>query len=882
MSPAPKIGHWICHVFPLRAVMPVVVVLTWLVSLLLLLGCSPLFNDRTASRQTIFVSDVNEQCMGEMNDKIQSWIEDGKPTVGEVVHCLVDAVDRFTTLHRGETDGAWSAQELSTFLGTYFTKDGKFFGTEVGLWAVELMRLKVMTIGGASDRVTIDEIHRLRSTLIKAQPLLEKLSPQIAVAFMRAGVERADEAEEAASIVESLATFLADELAVKAGDRPPTQVEAILQTVRRLGYHEGELERWLALAKSVKSISVGGYEETIAGDEWPRVVRAGGKVWGMWIRFHYRVELASDPLGDDGLPKLESLIFDLLDFANDAVHAQGMNSAGITVSQLTHLIDALEMRNLVPFGLTAQTIKDLVPVFLQKFLHGVSKGNLEQKAKALQQSHVEVLREAAVDWLEGQRAILKALAGEKAISATKLAESLRNEQSESASQTGRAPIIQRAYAQLIDLFARGRPLVFDEQDRLIIRRAADMPDFDRHALDLLNGARAGISVIFRGYAEDRSVSEATLGLTESELQAVYQDIKNFGREIGWMDIRNDGAGARTFLEASIFTSVSNGDARVDIHEIVEWFATAYGSGALADSFHKSLVNECALQDHRIDVLGKEKLNVNCFREKFAQGFTSTLANLPVMTKWLSDPATRQARLNELLAILEIAGRPKGRTDRPIDSSEIRGLIPILHYLESLFARHDVDHNDLLNKDELFGALPILQSFIRRMGNGAAETPERQEAIFSYLLRNGRPPDLFVLTDPSTWGSIGGLFDIFTYQWRKQWLNEIADRPTILKVIASFAVSAKQSRARDIAKYYQLNEGNLRAILQSNQTEQVKQIAVLFQCLPSARETLGEVLKTHVAQLLPPEEEAQKARFFQAKVQSLIESQSNLEIYCLPF
>jgi hypothetical protein len=237
--------------------------------------------------------------------------------------------------------------------------------------------------------------------------------------------------------------------------------------------------------------------------------------------------------------------------------------------------------------------------------------------------------------------------------------------------------------------------------------------------------------------------------------------------------------------------------------------------------------------------------------------------------WARQDGSGQRQV-EMLKALENAGRNRGATDEPIDSSEFRSMIPILHYLESMFARHDVNQNGVLDNDEIWKAFPLLAPFIKAMGNGKADSEKMQKTIYSWILKFGTVPDT----------SVGGMIKLGGWYLIHGWFNTEADRTKVLTVIGAFPAAAKIARVRDIATYYDANADSLRALVVRKEKTNAAKLAELFQCLPEATPIMASDMAQNAERLVPSSKIGAEA--FTTLMKSMIDQDPRLETYCLPF
>jgi hypothetical protein len=864
-----------------------------------LTGCNYLLGPRSQPPTSVKIERNSGVCLKTLAANISLWAETGRPDIGESIDCSVKAVDDFTASADGQVEGTYSRPELTQFFGTYFSKGGEFLGTNTDTWIDQLLHLKQLLFGGAADRVTKAEIKRVRDLFVSLKPSLAKLSPHVQVVLFKADAAAPGESSEGEAAILALTQRLAEELSRSEQNRPSTDLDGLVKMIRLLGFRSGRLENWLPLAKSLKGIAVGGEPAVIVDREWSSAITKIGQAWALAVHVKYDLARATDPLGS-GIGNVEYVIGEGLNLLKGAIEAQSKTSGprafdrlqGIARERIEDLIDSLfdldhagEISLLQGkfVNLTPDIVKKLLTPLLGKILYGNSKPNIPAHVAGFTMDHYQVLKDAIYDWLWAQKQI--AVHDQTEINIAELvrdfdvsrAEILKNQD----------PSIRtaslRARAQMMDILSRGRPLARSQNptygDRLIVSKVVPLK-LSRRDLDFQNAIRAAFDLIMRGYGHDAAVVAQDFGVTDLEAQEVYLDIRDLGKAIGFMDVRNNSSGTRTFMEASIFTSVGTGDTHIAIHEIVDWFHFISTAGAMADRAydlmsgmvltHLGKQSACSLPS--IDVLGKHRLQVGCFRSVFRKNFSEWFSNLPGFSKWVSDKRFPN-RINEVEMAAEDAGRLRGFNDSPLESDEVRAIIPIVNYTESIFVRFDRNSNDVLDEDELWAAFPVIKPFIRKMANGHAEDEEMQRAIFSYLIVHGSPPK----------SDLGGDISLIWHRYVGEKFTHLsADRTAVLKLIGSFSQVGRDGREKAVEAYLKDHDKNLRSVILAHDPNEVATWNDLFQCQPAAIPILSRLFQDRVDVIAPSSGKLGSPADTSMRIKSLIEADPQLQYLCEPF
>lgn len=845
-------------------------------SLCSLVSCSYFLGSKADSEQP-FKKSSDTACVKDVGANMKAWFEEGAGDIGASVDCAVLAIDEFTGHVVGQTNGMYTRAELANFFKTYLAEAGSPLANDADAWTHEAMTLKQLAFGGGTGSVTKDEVARIRAFLLRAKPVLASVTPAIKIMFFKTKKALPEESANAAQAIDRVTKFIAEEFSASVSERPTTSAEAVLASARRLGVDSSRLDDWVPIASAIKAIVVGGERDRIRAEEWTPMLEAAGRAWALSVQYNYEVYHNEEWLGEN-FASTERVMFGFLDLLETGVRN---HKRGIPLADWEACIAAVGEKGFLPEGMTAQTISRLLPTIFGKLLYGNSKQDRVSKSVVFGPDQFTTLKNALKDLTLGQRLIIASFGGAEQMTHSSL---LRELSSDAVILNADVAALDRTFAvkvrnALHEFYSEGRPLSHMTMPpkcadvskpecagshALMVVPRSETPALTRYDLDKLNVIRVLVTTVLRGWAHDAKAANDVSGLLEEEAQEVYLDVKDFGAELGFMDVRNNAAGIRTFMEGGIFTSVSDGSSRMSVREAVEWFHFVMGGGGLADDMHRAMLKEgCGLTTR--DVLGELQLQTSCFRERFLFHFGESFPNMPHMTRWVK--ADRSGgRASRLLLALEDAGRTRGALDNePVEATELRSMIPILHYAESIFARHDKDRDDILDDDELDGAFPIMAPFIKKMGNGKADGPKMQKAIYAYLLKYGEPPQ------PKLMDGLKLLKQRF-FGGKKS-----ADRLKVLGVMASFGKASKQARMRDIEKFLKDNKGHVRSTLAERAVD--KKLAELFQCHEDASGFVGETfarLSSYVTQ------DGEGVDAFVARGQLAIASDKRLTMKCLPF
>ena len=157
---------------------------------------------------------------------------------------------------------------------------------------------------------------------------------------------------------------------------------------------------------------------------------------------------------------------------------------------------------------------------------------------------------------------------------------------------------------------------------------------------------------------------------------------------------------------------------MDFYESYEYLSVAFSAGQLSDLIYRDIPDNCLLNDE--DVLGKKIVKARCFRSFLVnhfRGYFSHLHSIQAFWEKLGssstsksdqswDPYSHLIEANdsrpkeEIFKVIELASRGGVISDKPFDMGEIRTMVSVLYYLQSIFYVFDLDRNGLIEGIEL--------------------------------------------------------------------------------------------------------------------------------------------------------------------------------------
>lgn len=868
-------------------------------AVLALSGCHHFFGNDNQVKEPLNFKEQGFSCVRTVGADLRMYLngEDRDPVL--VVDCLSAALAKFASNTRGANADGWTRSELSSFFETYFREESlvPFAGSQLaaepavkpvpaksaesatvapfdGDWVAqarrravvsELFRWKATLLGGGDQTLSRIELERIRGFLTKVRtPLMQWRGRGQVLSFHQAleGNEISTQLlDEITMAIRSVAAALNEELLWDGGARIRTResmrIQTIAHSLEQAGIRSLSTQERKQFVRAVKLILVGGDPAVVSGSEWPVLLQQATELWIGALRMKY---------GSSDLDIADKLIADLGLTLHRMIERHG---GRIEQSVLKELLVQLEVNKLLPAVVKAKSVNNAMDVILGKLLAGNSHPKKAELTRGLMREHADRLLEVFRDWNEGERVATEITGPAKFATL----DQARVTMSQIAIKAKEA-VGETARLQMSELILRGRPLVHDLQGRIMIVPTEQIHGYRRSDLSSLNLSRVLVNVAMRAYAYEPTRAGSMPQLTEDEAQEVFMDLKAIGSAAGVVDIRSLQSGNRTFMEANVFLSVSDGNQYMSMHETVEWFAMIVSAGKTADLIHADLLPACGTAP--LDVFGRQRLKAKCFRDGIFPVLRTRMSHLPNVTRALNQ-VERSQTTAEFLRALERASRALGDTDLPLESSEIRVISPILHYAESLFARHDTNNSSVLDKPEVWGIFPLLQPFIQKMAAGSDLSRGEERAIFSWLLSEGEPPQT------TSFGKAG--LKLHQAQMALGLTNERATVQDVVTILASFNRVGREKKNADVISYYIENRSQWEAGISRSDRQTFEMTLKLFHCANEADADLSRVFLSRRADIFAFDsklDEQKQAAVFLNRAKSIIQADPQLQLMCMGF
>ncbi len=686
----------------------------------------------------------NAGCLNDFGPKASRYLQGdiSEPEWSASCGCTIESLRLFQRYIRGTPENGYTPEDIRAFVGRFLITD-----REVRLELVRsIFEFKASLLGGDAAVLTRAELQKLVDILESARRSSQSLLPHLyRLAREPSSQELLDFADALTLALRMVAENLRSEgypaFDRAAGDRLLSELAILFRWE-----NPAEFTLWTG---ALKGVLIGGSADSIEGAEWAKTVEVAGRLGGPMIAL-----LALD-LGSKRLDR--AVLAKLLDNAKsvllERLHEQG---GSVSYERLDLLADRLpsSIRKRVDAGIIKRTLRPLLhKILATKTDDSIDEGSIELLFSQLhlwnrKEGHLESIFDRLPD---------------DALKEGATPEEFQTAAEKYARDIGRRPGSQddlKQIGELIGLASRYRPLFIGDDPQVTFIPTDRIGKFH---LSQLNWISIAIENLLRAYGTGRKVSP-------EQFKEFFADFTEVAAALGIIDTTVPEFQLKRFREANLFTFSGNGDDFVDADEALYLVSYLNSSGVLTAKTTKLLKERCAsLGD---DHMGGVFYELGCMREAYYSDVDALWDHFPGLLKHYKGLDAKKKL--EFQRSLEMASRPFGLSDKPVNTSDIQGFSTIPHYVEGLLLRIDENGDQHLDLAEARKALPIFKKFLAELANADPKDEGMLEAVFTYTIKFSHPPRK----------TVGGISHFLWWRATKAFWKLNADRSAIYATIGA--------------------------------------------------------------------------------------------------
>lgn len=711
-----------------------------------------------APAEVVKIEFKDGECLKTVPQQLQKFLSD-QDGLGTSIPCVQTALKSFMRLTKGSEADSYKAKELQEFFNIYLLKENKISNE----FQDDIMKIKVLVVGGSSDIVTRTELEKFGEFLGLLETELNKLKGRVRILTFKA--DRKQVAETTLPEMKIKLTVFAD-FVLKNTKLMSSQYQwsDLLAFLNHLHGFLGEVKdldellKWMPLTDSAKNLFLGESSRLFTQKDW-----VDSKTWlinGFMavLKFQYQMKDGDyhSPAQWVRLVSWVDELFVVLETAPVLKEKKVLDATAID-----RVIDEVYRKKLVQTHLSEALIKETYRKVLAYFVEA-APGSDPLKINGLTEEHIRIIKSEYNMWKAVQvfanRTYLEN--EQQDLSSLRIRfKTIDNKDFPAILQSDR-PEYDQAWKDFYILLSRDQTIVFMDSLKLQVDYQKSQTKVPFVSVNMLNAVRSLSRFALRGYGNKDFHSPFQRRITKQRMMDLEENFREFGRAIGFFDPDKTTAGKETFDQANLLVFHSNGDKGVDGYEMTEVLSFLISGGQfMLDEIYKELAqrSNCLLPES--DVFHRPWVQENCFVQALREKTDLFLDHLPEAAQFFKG-LTNEQFIQAYKYLIKVAVGPRHRAGQ-LDSGEIRTMATILHFVEAIVMMYDKDQSGLLTQTEVSAALPRFHDIIEEQAlkeNFLAGF--FLEDIFLYLVYEGeRPSGALDITGIKTKKFLGTLGEV---------------------------------------------------------------------------------------------------------------------------
>ncbi len=718
---------------------------------LLLTGCEKFLNGRSQEEkreaQIVTISTDEVKCLKSTPDELRKFFADqgDATTLPKTVGCIESSLKTFLRLTRGSHSEGYLATEVQYFFNTFLMKENKVSDG----FLREIMKIKVVVVGGSSDFVTRLEMEQFVQFLHQFQMEMQKLNGKMKVALFKGDTSHRLDNQSLESIqkdLHSLTAFILKSTKLTSSRYQWVDFISFLHELRGFVGNSTDLEeifKWVPLAESVKLLFLGENAKLVSEGDWIAASQWAVNTYTTALKFRYQIK--DSPFET---PQQWNVLLSWLDEGIEALEASpAMRDRKILEAKaVDRMIDEVFKLQMFQTVLSPEMTKATYRKALVHFIETPQGRGDPLTIQGLSEAHLRILKQEYKVWKLSQRFLIDTYSqfpSLKLINLRWYVERYDFEKAMGEYSLMEKEVLFRSWQDFKGLLLNHPAITYDRKMKVRVAPRSEVEEYTFVGANLMNGLRSFTRLVLRGYGDRQSRFLFDSKIQKNRLVHMEEDFRDFGRAIGILDPRETNAAARFFDQGNFFTLHGNGDKVLSAIETFEVFNLMM-SGArtqLLEMYADLQAENCLV--NRKDIFNKNYVRERCFYDLLQKRAHIYLDNMPGMARFIQSLDSKNwARVYKALLSLSLS---KTHESGLLESSEIRSLNTLLHFIETLIVVYDADHNGQLSETEVAASLPRFGPFIESMIEKKPSWIDRTvgpyflEDILLFLVYEGREP-----------------------------------------------------------------------------------------------------------------------------------------------
>jgi hypothetical protein len=458
--------------------------------------------------------------------------------------------------------------------------------------------------------------------------------------------------------------------------------------------------------------------------QWSQFLELAGNLYMRYLTYFYflkgnEIESSSVTFGSD------RLVNDAISTLLNLVQSKPQNQ--ISFAELDRLAEALVQSKFLPEKITAMTLQSTLRTLLNKVLMSPDERLLGNTSTGLDAVALRIVKSEFSLWIENQKFFEFEFAGLKPGEGRTGTQILADIEK----LVGTVALLEMKMALTGPI-----DLSYDSQGRLFLGQT-QLP-YSKKTMTIFNMVRSGSRLLVRSFAKDLNRIVGYLGLTESEVNELYLELRPILSELLVVHPKDDDFGLSRFRDAGLFTDIGDGNDLASFQEISRLLMLLL-SGIENDSLIFDPMEQagiCVVNKNSSDYKKDWVTSLGCVRGHYLKEIPKFYLGLPEFLKFKA--GLDQGRLDKMFNNLVVAaGHPEKNGDQ-LSVGDLSLVPQIMQYIEVFYQVYDANRNGQIETPEALESYVKFESILKSVSGLTKEN--ELKGLLTWMLRYGKPPE----------------------------------------------------------------------------------------------------------------------------------------------
>lgn len=664
----------------------------------------------------------------------------GNLELAYIFRSIEDMFSVFGDLIQEKPEKVLTKNELLRILQSVRKLFPKFEVTEK--LVTEVMRIKQLFFGGGSDNWTDLEFKNAQGKVAKFEVITKaivnrgdvlsfgwKFDPKDIEAARAAvnatEVEMLEASQQLASLMEQdydlkfLVTFTQElEKILKRKDGSPVEISVHVQ-------------KFLPVGIAIKNILLRDQGDLVRRSQWAQLLPAVIPLLMRALEYNYFLEPQPSWTSGEGVKELDLLLGKAISNLEAIINTQPVTSTGyreISLPSLYRLVDSLAIAGMLPEGVRSITIKNLLNPLFKRVLVSPEDRLRKINFSGLSLYQTRTITQELGHWVRGQRLIESWYAKGPTQNLTLSRSQILNHLNATPASSLRE--------ELRLIFSSPIDLTYDSEGRLRIN--AGNFGYNQELLSQVNLVRGAVRLVTRAASESLSNINSYRGISLVEFNRIFDEIKPFIYELGFLDPRDPNFANSRFRDANLFTTTADGSDLMSFKEGFDLVQMIISGEKLASMYMDEMLSQDSFKECNVNLSlpkNDRMVGLPCILKVFGKYRNKMYAGIPRSLTYMSKLSPEENE--DLIYKAILAGGADFDSKNFTKVVETTQAPHAFQYIEMLMRRFDSDGDGVFTNPEALAAYPTFESIIRKVSG--LKNPKENKAVFMWFLRYGKPP-----------------------------------------------------------------------------------------------------------------------------------------------